>query len=83
MRNTIGNRAARTEASEKERLAEIKMKMVMRIYRASRARALKILAEHAAEKAAQEAEEAAREAKNAANREALQRRLAEIRSRRK
>ena len=72
MRNTIDIHSARA-ASEKERFAEIKVKMVMRIYRASRARALEILAERAGEKVAQEAEEA----KKAAVQEAFRRRIAE------
>ena len=54
MRNN--NRAA---ASEKKRFDEIKMSMIMRIYRVSRARALEIIAERAAEKAAKEAEKSA------------------------
>lgn len=83
MRNKNNNRAARAAASEKERLGEIKVKMVMRIYHTSRARALEILNERTVEKAAQEAakeaEEAAREAERVAAREAFRRRLAERR----
>ncbi|MBR4654381.1 MAG: hypothetical protein IKO72_13555 [Kiritimatiellae bacterium] len=69
----------RTAASEEKRFAEIKVKMVMRIYHASRERALEILAERASEKAAQEAAKAAEEAQNAAAREEFWRRLAERR----
>ena len=76
MRNTIDIHSARA-ASEKERFAEIKVKMVMRIYRASRTRALAILAERAGEKAAQEAAQEAEEAKKAAAQEAFRRRIAE------
>ena len=49
MRNKNNNRAARAAASEKERLGEIKVKMVMRIYHTSRARALEILNERTVE----------------------------------
>ena len=69
MRNN--NRAA---ASEKKRFDEIKMSMIMRIYRVSRARALEILAERAAEKAAHEA---AKEAEKSAARETFRQRIAE------
>ena len=76
MRNN--NRAA---APEKKRFAEIKVNMIMRIYRVSRARALEILAERAVEKAAheaaKEAEKAAREAERTAAREAFRQRIAE------
>ncbi len=77
MRNTIDIRATRAAASEKERFDEIKVQMVMRIYRASRARALEILAAHAGEKAAQEAAKEAEEAKRAAAKEEFRRRIAE------
>ena len=84
MRNTTDS-SARAAASGKGRFAEIKVQMVMRIYRASRARALEILteragekaAQEAAQKAAQEAEKAACEAKRVAAREAFRRRSAE------
>ena len=85
MRNTIGNRTARVATSEKASIDEIKVKMVMRIYHASRARALEIIDSRVAEKAAKEAEdaaakeaeEAARNARIAATREMLRRRCAE------
>ena len=85
MRNTIGNRTARVATTEKERFDEIKVKMVMRICRASRARAVEIIASRVAEKAAKEAEEAAakeaeeaaRQARIAATREMFRRRSAE------
>ena len=76
MRNVIDIQSARA-ASEKERFDEIKVQMVMRIYRASRARALEILAERAGEKAAQEAAQKAEEAKRAAAKEEFRRRIAE------
>ncbi len=76
MRNTIDIHSARA-ASEKERFAAIKVEMVRRIYRTSRARALEILAERAGEKAAQEAAQKAEEAKRAAAKEEFRRRFAE------
>ena len=77
MRNTIDIRVTRAAASEKERFDEIKVQMVMRIYRASRARALEILTGRAGEKAAQEAAKEAEEAKRAAAKEEFRRRIAE------
>ena len=71
MSNTIDIHAA---ASEQERFTEAKVKMMMRIYRVSRARALEILAERAAEKAAHEA---AKEAEKSAARETFRQRIAE------
>ena len=81
MRNSIDIHAAREAASENERFAEIKIKMLTRLYRVSRARALEILAERVVEKAEVEAEkearEAAHEAKRIASQKALMRRIAE------
>ena len=71
MSNTIDIHAA---ASEQERFTEAKVKMMMRIYRVSRALALEILAERAAEKAAHEA---AKEAEKSAARETFRQRIAE------
>ena len=69
MRNN--NRAA---ALAKKRFAEIKVNMIMRIYRVSRTRALEIIAERAAEKAAHEA---AKEAEKSAARKTFRQRIAE------
>ena len=76
MSNTIDIHAV---ASEQERFTEAKVKMMMRIYRVSRAHALEILAERAAEKAAHEA---AKEAEKSAAREAFRRRVAECKKHR-
>ena len=59
----------RARKTKKNTLAEIKIKMVMRIYGVSRARAAEIIAGREAEKAALEAEKgAAREGASSGNR---------------